>query len=100
MPRDPAVHSNEPSAADSPFDVDDNVDHIGDHHVCSFHGGEFLSHWLRHSVRVKVPTRRVPVAGRGAWMIPLIGRSALQLIENQFAMLLECAEALFERMEQ
>jgi hypothetical protein len=25
--------------------------------------------------------------------------SALQLIENQFAMLLECAEALFERME-
>jgi len=34
-----------------------------------------------------------------AWMIPLFGRSALQLIENQFAMLLECAEALFERME-
>jgi hypothetical protein len=39
-------------------------------------------------------------AGRGAWMIPLFGRSALQLIENQFAMLVECAEALFERMEQ
>jgi hypothetical protein len=35
----------------------------------------------------------------GVWMIPLFGRSALQLIENQFAMLLECAEALFERME-
>jgi hypothetical protein len=33
-------------------------------------------------------------------MIPLFGRSALQLIENQFAMLLECAQALFERMEQ
>jgi hypothetical protein len=30
---------------------------------------------------------------------PLLGRSALQLIENQFAMLLECAEALFERKE-
>jgi len=27
-------------------------------------------------------------------------RSAYPLIENQFAMLLECAEALFERMEQ
>jgi hypothetical protein len=39
-------------------------------------------------------------AGRGAaWMIPLFGRSALRLIENQFAMLLECAEALFERIE-
>jgi len=31
---------------------------------------------------------------------PLLGRSALQLIENQFAMLLECGEALFERIEQ
>jgi hypothetical protein len=36
----------------------------------------------------------------GAWTIPLLGRSTLQLIENQFAMLLECAEALFERIEQ
>jgi hypothetical protein len=32
-------------------------------------------------------------------MILLLGRSALQLIENQFAMLLECAEALFECTE-
>jgi hypothetical protein len=31
---------------------------------------------------------------------PLLGRSALQLIENQFVMLLECAEAFFERIEQ
>src|SRR5262249_937350 len=28
-------------------------------------------------------------AGRGAWMIPLFGRWALQLVENQLAMLLE-----------
>ena len=41
-----------------------------------------------------------PSVGRGAWMIPLLGRSALQLIENQLAMLLECAEAFFERVEQ
>jgi hypothetical protein len=33
-------------------------------------------------------------------MIPLFGRSALQLSENQFAMLLERAEALFKRMKQ
>jgi hypothetical protein len=26
MPRDPVLHSNEPSAADSPFDIDDGVD--------------------------------------------------------------------------
>ena len=32
-------------------------------------------------------------------MIPLLGRSALQLIENQFAMLLEYAQRAFERME-
>jgi hypothetical protein len=32
-------------------------------------------------------------------MIPLLGRSALQLIENQFAMLLEYAQRPFERME-
>src|SRR5262249_17386524 len=31
-------------------------------------------------------------AGRGAWMIPLLGRLALQLIEHQFAMLLEYAQ--------
>jgi len=31
---------------------------------------------------------------------PLLGRSALQLIENQFVMLLDCAEAFFERIEQ
>ena len=36
-------------------------------------------------------------AGRGAWTILLLG--ALKLIENQFAMLLECAEAFFERKE-
>jgi len=33
-------------------------------------------------------------------MIPLFGRSAYPLIENQFAMLLECAEALFKCTEQ
>ena len=38
-------------------------------------------------------------AGRGVWTILLLGRWALKLIENQFAMLLECAEALFECME-
>jgi len=38
-------------------------------------------------------------AARGAWMIPLLGRSALQLVENQLAMLLEYAQRLFERME-
>ena len=32
-------------------------------------------------------------------MILLLGRSALQLIENQFAMLLEYAQRPFERME-
>ena len=26
MPRDPVIHSNQPSAADSPFDVADEVD--------------------------------------------------------------------------
>jgi hypothetical protein len=30
---------------------------------------------------------------------PLLGRSALQLIENQFAMLLEYAQRRFKRME-
>jgi hypothetical protein len=38
-------------------------------------------------------------AGRGAWIIPLLGRSALQLVENQLAMLLEYAQRPFERME-
>src|SRR5262249_4291471 len=33
-------------------------------------------------------------------MIALLGRLADQLIENQFAMLLECAQALFKRKEQ
>jgi len=33
-------------------------------------------------------------------MIALLGRLAYQLIENQFAMLLECAQALFKRKEQ
>ena len=47
----------------------------------------------------QVSARRLTPARRGAWIIPLLGRSALQLIEDQFAMLLECAEALFERIE-
>src|SRR5262249_56765912 len=38
--------------------------------------------------------------GSGRLDDPLLGRSAYPLIENQFAMLLECAEALFKRMEQ
>ena len=38
-------------------------------------------------------------AGRGAWMIPLLGQWALQLVENQLAMLLEYAQRRFERME-
>src|SRR5262249_4967839 len=37
--------------------------------------------------------------GRGAWMIPLPGQWALQLVENQLAMLLEYAQRRFERME-
>src|SRR5262245_19789033 len=37
--------------------------------------------------------------GRGAWMIPLLGQWALQLVENQLAMLLEYAQRRFERME-
>ena len=37
----------------------------------------------------RVKPRYRAAASRGAWMIPLLGRSALQLIENQFAMLLE-----------
>src|SRR5215831_14320366 len=36
----------------------------------------------------------------GAWMIPLLGQWALQLVENQLAMLLEYAQRPFERMEQ
>src|SRR5215467_10459166 len=50
--------------------------------------------------RAQPPARLAPHnrAGRGAWMIRLLGRSAHQLIENQFAMLLKCAEAFFERM--
>ena len=38
-------------------------------------------------------------AGGGAWMIPLLGQWALQLVENQLAMLLEYAQRRFERME-
>src|SRR5262245_17923385 len=38
-------------------------------------------------------------AGRGAWMIPLLGQWALQLVENQLAMPLEYAQRRFERME-
>ena len=53
----------------------------------------------RPAGRWQVPARRLTPAGRGAWIIPLLGRSALQLIEDQFAMLLECDEALFERIE-
>src|SRR5262249_61321021 len=34
-----------------------------------------------------------------AWMIPLLGQWALQLVENQLAMLLEYAQRRFERME-
>src|SRR5262249_12421296 len=45
------------------------------------------------------PARRVPVAGRGAWVIPLFGWSGLPLIEKQFAMLLEYSQRPFERME-
>src|SRR5262249_25236157 len=37
--------------------------------------------------------------GRGAWMIPLLGPWALQLVENQLAMLVEYAQRRFERME-
>jgi hypothetical protein len=33
-------------------------------------------------------------------MIPLLGRSAYPLIENQFAMLSECAGALFTRKRE
>src|SRR6516162_723162 len=44
------------------------------------------------------PPVRVP-GGRGAWMIPLLGQWALQLVENQLAMLLEYAQRRFERME-
>ena len=39
-------------------------------------------------------------AGRGAWVLPLLGRSALQLIENQFAMLLGGAIMLLARGHQ
>src|SRR5262249_53333023 len=39
-------------------------------------------------------------AGRGAEMIRLLGRSALQLIENQFAMLLEYAQRPLEHLER
>ena len=35
--------------------------------------------------------------GSGAWMIPLLGQWALQLVENQLAMLLEYAQRRFER---
>jgi hypothetical protein len=37
--------------------------------------------------------------GSGAWMIPLLGQWALQLVENQLAMLLEYVQRPFERME-
>jgi len=55
-----------------------------------------LRHWS-WQVRTRrwVAPRRV-----GRLDDPLLGRWALKLIENQFAMLHECAEALFERMEQ
>ena len=43
--------------------------------------------------------RERAAAGWGAWTFPLLGQSALQLIENQFTMLLECAEALFQSIE-
>src|SRR5262249_5891241 len=44
------------------------------------------------------PPVRVP-GGRGAWMIPLLGQWALQLVEDQWAMLLEYAQRRFERIE-
>src|SRR5262245_32557678 len=47
----------------------------------------------------QAPARRLTPAGRGAWMIPLLGQWALQLVENQLAMLLEYAQRRFERME-
>jgi len=42
---------------------------------------------------------RITRRDRGAWMIPLLGQWALQLVENQLAMLLEYAQRRFERME-
>jgi len=38
--------------------------------------------------------------GSGAHAIRLLGRLTLQLSKNQFPVLLEYAEAFFERMEQ
>src|SRR6516162_429335 len=38
--------------------------------------------------------------GRGAWMIPLTRTVGVSTDREPFAMLLECAEALFKRMEQ
>ena len=55
---------------------------------------------MRHDKFQPVALARTRTAGRGAWMIALLGRLAYQLIENQFAMLLECAQALFKRKEQ
>src|SRR5438128_8336452 len=44
------------------------------------------------------PPRLTP-AGRGAWMIRLLGRLTLQLSKNQFPVLLEYAKASFERIK-
>src|SRR5262249_57660963 len=46
----------------------------------------------------QAPARRLTPAGRGAWMIPFLGQWALQLVENQLAVLLEYAQRRFERM--
>jgi len=42
---------------------------------------------------------QAPVSLGALGFIPLLGRSALQLVENQLAMLLEYAQRPFERME-
>ena len=44
------------------------------------------------------PTRRA-LAGRGAWMIRLLGRLTLQL-EQKYPVLLEDTKASFERIKQ
>src|SRR5262249_28446004 len=69
----------------------------------SLFGYNFLGHDARSPARCAKPrpalrltTGRVGAVG---WS-PLLGRAAYPLIENQFAMLLERAEALFKRMKQ
>ena len=49
--------------------------------------------------RRRGPARRVPVAGRGARIIRLLGRLTLQLSKHQFSVLLEYAKASFKRIK-